>query len=271
MPSCIQWGEERHQECSQTEDQGYNDCCNWWPCSWACDAWVWVSNIVCVGWTWVTTAGCVAWDVVTTGLNAFLVTAESTLGWGLSAIAFVVELILAIPMIGTLIRWVLNGTTHIVFIAAGLIDAGLGLIGIRPEKKLRICTVILRDENGSAVVTVDFAKALLQLAVNVYKRDANVRIMPLGPFKYSTGFADAETVDDSWVIVDGGSSDSTLLDVPCDLWADWLGTGMGFQFKSSTLCFFGSWRRVVGYGAPVSCFIIRSPGAGVVLSGLQTM
>ena len=59
MPTCIEWGEERHQECTETEDQGknecsrradqgYRDCCDWWPCNWFCDAWVWISNIVCV-------------------------------------------------------------------------------------------------------------------------------------------------------------------------------------------------------------------------------
>lgn len=287
MPTCLKWGEERHQECSQTADQGYNectasrdegyrDCCDWAPCSWFCDAWVWISNVVCVAWTWVsnvvcvawtwiTTAICLVWDVITTIVNVILVTVESIVGWVLSAVAFIIELIEAIPILGTLIRWVINIVTQIINILGSLIDAGLGLIGIRPEKLLRVCTVILRDENGNPTATVDFAVAMLQLAANVYKRDANVRIVPLRPFKYSTGFSGAETVDASWVITDGGNSDGTLLDVPCDAAGageDWLGAGSGFQFKASTLCFFGSWRRVVGYGSPISCFIIRSiPGA----------
>jgi hypothetical protein len=283
MPSCLVWGEERHQECAEFADQGYNecsatrdegyrDCCDWAPCSWFCDAWVWVSNIVCVAWTWIsnvvcvswtwiTTAVCVVWDVLTTVINAVLVTIESILGWVLSALAFVLELIFAIPVIGTFLRWLLNIITHVVFIVVGLLDAGLGLIGIRPEKLLRVCTVILRDERGTPVASVDFAKTMLQLAADVYKRDANVRIVPLRPFKYSTGFLDAETVDDSWVITDASNSDASLLDVPCNAGgagADWLGTGSGYQLKSSLLCFFGSWRRVTGYGAPVTCFIIRS-------------
>jgi hypothetical protein len=41
--------------CDQKEDEGYNECCDWWPCSWACDALVWVSHIVCVAWSWVCT------------------------------------------------------------------------------------------------------------------------------------------------------------------------------------------------------------------------
>lgn len=283
MPACLEWAEERTRECSRTEDRGYNecteqrdegyrDCCDWAPCSWFCDAWVWVSNIVCVAWTWVanivcvawtwvTTAVCVLWDVVTTIIGAIIVTLESIFGWILSGIAFIVELIMAIPIIGTLIRWLLNLITHIIWMVVGLFDALLGLIGIRPEKKLRVCTVILRDESGTPVATVENVVALLQVAVDVYKRDANVRIIPLAPFKYSTGFLGAETVDDNWVIVDSSNSDGTLLDVPCNgggAGADWLGTGSGFQFKSSTLCFFGSWRRVLGYGSPVTCFIIRS-------------
>jgi hypothetical protein len=283
MPGCLEWGEERHQECARTEDRGYSectatrdegyrDCCDWWPCSWACRAWVWVSNIVCVAWTWVshvvcvawtwvTTSICLVWDVVTTVVNAVLVTIESILGWVLSAIAFIIEAIEMIPIIGALVRWVVNFVTHIVNLIASLGDALLGLLGIRPEKLLRVCTVILRDENGTPVGSVGDAVTLLQLAANVYKRDANVRIVPLRAFKYSSGFSGAENVDASWVTTDSGNSDATLLDVPCGgggAGSDWLLTGSGFQAKASTLCFYGSWRRVVGYGAPVSCFIIRN-------------
>lgn len=75
MPACLEWGSERHEECSETADRGYNectatrdegyrDCCDWWPCSWLCDAWVWISNIVCIAWTWVSNVVCVAWNVI---------------------------------------------------------------------------------------------------------------------------------------------------------------------------------------------------------------
>jgi hypothetical protein len=289
MPRCIEWGQERHEECSATEDRGYNecaasedrgyrDCCDWAPCSWFCRAWVWVSNIVCVAWTWVsnivcvawtwiTTAICVVWDAITTAINAILVTLESILGWVLSAIAFIVELLEAIPILGTLIRWILNGLTYIGALVGSLVDAGLGLIGIRPEKLLRVCTVILKDENGNPVSTKADVVTMLQLASDIYKRDVNVRILPLKPFKYSTGFSNAETVDESWVQIDGNNGDSDTLDVPCDAGGDWLLNGSKFQWKVSTLCFFGSWRRVLGYGSPVTVFIMRST-PGVLGCGL---
>ena len=43
MPTCIEWVEERTQECTELVDQGQNECsdfqaacCTWAPCSWAC-------------------------------------------------------------------------------------------------------------------------------------------------------------------------------------------------------------------------------------------
>ena len=69
---CIETRDESYQRCDAEEDQGYSrcteqrdqgyrDCCDWIPCSWFCDAWVWISNIVCVAWTWVSHIVCVAW------------------------------------------------------------------------------------------------------------------------------------------------------------------------------------------------------------------
>ena len=289
MPACLEWAEQRSEECSETEDQGYNECddwdrrcCDWWPCSWACKVitWVcvgytWVSNIVCVAWDVVTTTVCVLWDIATTFINAILVTLESTLGWILSAVAFIVELLEMIPVLGTLIRWILNFVSFLLWTVASLIDAGLGYIGIRPEKLLRVCTIILRDEasdaegdeRGTPVASVDTVRVWLQLAADVYKRDANVRLIPSRPFKYTTGFADAEQVTDDWIQIDSDPGDSDTLDVACNApgaGADWLLTGTKYQAKASTRCFYGAWRRVLGYGAPVTCFVIRDiPGNAV--------
>jgi hypothetical protein len=284
MPACIRWGEERHEECSRTEDQGYDECsrsedeghracCDWAPCSWFCDAWVWishvvcvawtwVSNVVCVAWTWVTTAICVLWDTITTLVNAILVTLESILGCALSAIAFLIELVEMIPLVGTLVRWILNAATSLVWLVGGLLDTLLGVLGIRPEKILRICTVILSDEKGNPVGSIENAVAMLQLAANVYKRDANIRLVPLRPFHYATGHASAITVDETWVQTDAARSESNLLDAPCNAGGEWLVAGSLLQSKSSVLCLYGAWRRVLGYGAPITCFLVRSmPGA----------
>jgi hypothetical protein len=211
----------------------------------------------------VTTAVCVLWDVVTTIVNVIWVTIESFLGWVLSAIAAIIELVEMIPVVGTLVRWIIN---FIVFLIGSILSIGdfiAGLIGIRPEKLLRVCTVILRDEEGNSIAATPDVVAALQLACDVYKRDANVRIIPLQWFKYSTGFLGSETVDENWIKADDSSSDSDLLDQSCNAGEEWWLSGTKFQAKVTGCCFYGAWRRVTGYGAPVAVFIVRSvPGSG---------
>ncbi|MCB0725174.1 MAG: hypothetical protein KDC73_10775 [Ignavibacteriae bacterium] len=278
---CAASEDQGYNKCAATADQGYKKCCTWKPCSWLCSAWVWVSNIVCVAWTWVsnivciawtwvsnivciawtwiTTSICVLWDIGTSAINAVIVTLESVLGWVLSAIGFVIELIESIPVIGTIIKYIFNFISTVVSVVFSIGDTILGAIGIRPEKILRVCTIILRDENGNLVSSTEVAKQLLQVACDIYKRDCNVRVIPSKPFQYFSGFSEAETVSDDWIILDSNSSDSDILDVRCDSFNSAFGTPTSsFQLKSSILCFFGSWRRILGYGAPVTCFIIRN-------------
>ena len=90
---CDEWREDRERTCAEEEDQGYdrcsreedqghNECCGWWPCSWACDAWVWVSNIVCVAWTWVSNFVCVAWTwIVSRACVAFTWVVTTSTCW----------------------------------------------------------------------------------------------------------------------------------------------------------------------------------------------
>lgn len=267
---CSETADKGYDECTATRDEGYRDCCDWWPCSMVCDAWVWISNVVCVAWTWVsnvvcvawtviTTTICVLWDTVVTVMASIYGTLESILGWALSAIGAVVELIFSIPYVGAGLRRVVNLFTHAVWAIVGFADTVAGAIGIRPEKKLRICTVILRDNRGEPVSSVEYVKSMLQVAANVYKRDANIRLIPSAPFQYSSGFSDAaETVTDSWVTIDDGTSDDAVLDVPEDSGPDdFESEGSIYQLTASRCCFYGSWRRVLGYGAPVTCFVVR--------------
>jgi hypothetical protein len=169
---CVDWAEESYQECSRWEDRGYSACddwddrcCDWWPCSWGCKlitwvcvAWVWISNIVCVAWTTIVTAVCVAWEVI-----SVIVT----------PLTWLVEIILAIPIIGRLIDEIINLVTMIVWRVVGLIDAVLTLIGIRPLKKLRLCIVILRDEKGNPTTTAATLQPAIDTARQIYRDAAN--------------------------------------------------------------------------------------------------
>jgi hypothetical protein len=273
MATCLEWAEERTEVCTETRDEGYNGCAEWneWF-AWLCVVWVWVENVRCVAWTVVTTSVCVLWDTVTTVVNAILVSIESIVGWFLSSLAAVVEYFECIPGLGALVRWLLNLVTGIVWTIASFWDIVAGLAGIRPEKILRVCPVILSEKTdkpgekkGEPVASMENMVAVLQLACNVYKRDANVRIVPSRPFHYATGFAGPETVKPDWVIVAPEVRDSEMLDPPCEgagVLADWGVPGQWFQHAVLQKCWYGAWRRVLGYGAPVTVFAVRSvPGA----------
>jgi hypothetical protein len=79
---CTQTKEERTQKCTQTKEERTRNCCTWWPCSWGCKAWVWVTNVVCVAWTWVTNVVCVAWTwVVTRTCKAFTWVVKGATCW----------------------------------------------------------------------------------------------------------------------------------------------------------------------------------------------
>lgn len=300
MPSCIIWGKSRHEECSQSEDHGYNECsatedqgynacsrsedqghnacCDWWPCSWACDAlvwiahvvcvawtwishvvcvaWTWVSHIVCVAWTWVTTVICIAVDLLVIVFNVIWTVVEGFFGVVLSGITAIVELIEAIPFLGPIIGFIIHVITQIIWVIISIPDFIGGAIGIRPEKRLRICTVILKDEAGNFTAPDDRVVQALQLAADVYKRDANVRLVPMGLFQFYEPFGGAETVTDKWLTRDAQTSSASYLDGSCADVAINLDASTT-QLKMISLCFTQGWRRVVGYGAPVTCFIVR--------------
>lgn len=89
----------------------------------------------------------------------------------LTPITWLVEIILAIPIIGRLISEILNIVTMIVWRVVGLLDAVLTVIGIRPLKKLRLCIVILRDEKGNSLTTQAALQPAIDAARQIY-RDA---------------------------------------------------------------------------------------------------
>jgi hypothetical protein len=203
----------------------------------------------------------VIWDLVTTVVNFVIETVESILGWVLSLVGLVVSLIFAIPILGRLLRWIWDGVLALVWMIVSLLDMVLGSIGIRPEKKLRLAVVMLNDENGAQLADPASLVPDLQTAIDIYREQANVRIVPSGPFKYRSGFGGKETAAADWVQGTGrGPSGKSVLDVSCDtpaLGEDlWL-TGSTFELMAAGGNFYGNWRRLIGYGAPIVVFAVR--------------
>lgn len=302
---CTEEKDIGYNSCSQTADQGYSECCDWKPCKWFCDAYVWVSNIVCVAWTWIsnvvcvgwtwfsnivcvvwtwvskvvcvswtwvsdvvclgwsyiTKAICVAWDVLTTVFGAIVETLLSALGWLLNGIAFVIEMIFSIPVIGRFFKWVWNVVVSLFTQFLGLIDAAACALGICPEKKLRVCTIIMSDPNGNAFAEKSEIVAELQNTINIYRTEANVRVIPTDSFYYTSALSGAEVATEDWVQVYNNGRATGPIDVNCQggAFSEDLGiVGAGFEVIACTKCFSSNFRRVLGYGAPVVAFYVRT-------------
>ena len=89
------------------------------------------------------------WDVITTGINAIIETLDSTVGWFLSLFSGLAILIFLIPVLGRFLKWVWNIAITAVWSVVGLLDFFICLAGVKPEKKLRVSTLILEDSSGS--------------------------------------------------------------------------------------------------------------------------
>jgi hypothetical protein len=141
------------------------------------------------------------------------------------------------------------------------LDDILGFLGIRPEKKMRVMVVIQRDEGEQAVASAAEILPLLQVAIDTFKGQANVRLIPVGPFNFTSPFQDLPTASLDYIYTESTISDPGTLDVNCggDLFLDDLGT-VGFKFNNKLTddFFYAGWRRVLGYGAPVIAFAVRS-------------
>ena len=58
LKTCAAWAEDVIQYCAQKADEGYNECCDWPPCSWFCDALVWISKWVCIAFGYIVKYTC---------------------------------------------------------------------------------------------------------------------------------------------------------------------------------------------------------------------
>ena len=189
----------------------------------------------------------------------------------LSFLALIVELIFAIPFVGRVLQWIWNAIVlNLVWLAANLIDAALYLVGVRPQKKLRICTIVLRDERGRPVAAVQDVVDMINDAIDILLRECNVQIVNSAPLNFSSGLSDPIRADASWVQVHGRPVATPQLDVACDLPAfgeDLRRGRLGVPAQGSHELLLGNWRNVVGLGTPMTVLVVRSITRPVLFSG----
>ena len=221
-----EWREERVRKCKRRKCKKWCLCCNKWLC--------WIETVV---------VRVVTWVVVTVGKWVVRVVCE-VVNVALDVIGAIAGLIFAIPIIGRLIRQIWDAFLEIVWQLAGLPGVLADILGIDIRKKMRICIIILRDEKGSELTTEAALASTIQDTKTTWKNAANIDVI----------------VQDVHTIIAGDLRESTL-DVNCDFGAwtdDLLAPGSNFELLANIYCFDGAGRKLIGWGAPITVFCVRS-------------
>lgn len=218
-----EWVEERRKECKKRK---------WYdPRGWIC--WFVTTLVLVVRWVvvwvgkWVTYVVC---QVVTFTAN-FLAT--------------FIGLILSIPILGRLLGWLWRIIIlELVWRAvSAIMDLGFAIVGTDPEKKLRLCIVILRDAQRVPMATPESLQPAIEDAGRIFRDVANVKLI----------VGEIHTID--------APAPESNLDPACEpgaLWDDlWL-PGTYFENNSNVQCFDSALLRLIGFRAPVVVFVVRA-------------
>jgi len=217
------WLNQQEQRCREQECNWWCLCCNKWFC-WL----VWVVVRV------------VTWVLVTVGKWVGRLVCE-IVNVILDAVAFVVNLILSIPVLGGIIRTILNWVTEIIWRLVGLLDFLGSLVGIRPRKKMYLGAIV-PSVDGTPIVSDTEIQRQVDAAVAFYDQTCNINVIFTGICH--TGITPPE----------GG------LVVGCDVggfFNDWWLGGSYFELASSTCKFKDGFRRVIGLGAEIIIFAVQ--------------
>ncbi|NIV11058.1 MAG: hypothetical protein GWN62_07115 [Aliifodinibius sp.] len=177
-------------------------------------------------------------------------------------IASLLDLIFCIPIFGRVFKWIWNSLITLVHIIFGLVEYLLWTLGYRPVKKFGIGFLVLRDQNGEPLITPEEIMPAVQKAQEIFDQ-ANVQIIPAFPRPKKLSESGDLPESSTWVRTLRKSAASRILEVDCNLPAmlqDLGLPGTQFQFETLGAFFQTSVRRLTGYGAPVTVFVVKNIG-----------
>lgn len=252
---CIDGYNETKKECNDWADEGYQTCGTWgqdcvawakncvvswipfigpkickvfeWVCTAAqavCKFFVWIAKWVCHGWNVFTTFICLVWQTI----NYLTI-------FG----AVFIKAIFSIPIIGGILKQIVNGATGIFFGAFGFVVEGAfcGLLGICPPKKLRLCVIIGNDGRGP-IANEAQVQPIVDVMKQIFKDQANVTV-----YEHIEGGGNTPNVEPS-----------------CDAkgWLEdfWL-NGTSFEHSANMHCREYRLSSVIGLSSPIYAFVVR--------------
>lgn len=219
-----EWEERQEERCREEP-------CNWWMLC--------LNKLVC--WVVTVVVKVVRWVVVTVGKWVTRVVCE-VVNFVLDVVGFVVGLVLSIPVIGGIIRTVLNWLTEIVWRLVGVLDFVASLAGLRLRKKMYV-GLIIPEQAGAPISTEAAIMPQIQAARALYDTQCNINLIYTGACTTEVPAADGALV------------------FSCDasgFFSDWWLEGSFFELASTLCKFTDSWRRVTGFGAELLAFVANN-------------
>lgn len=218
------WENRQEQRCREED-------CNWWMLC--------LNKLFC--WLEWVVVKVVRWVVVTVGKWVARVICE-VVSFVLDVIAYIINLVLSIPVIGGIIRTILNWITDFIWRVVGLIDFLGSLVGIRLRKRMYVGVLIPRRDGRPVASEADILPQI-DKARELYDRLCNVKIVYSG------------------ACLAGTDAPSGALEVGCSaggFFSDWWLGGSYIEFSTANCEFSDGWRRVLGYGAQIIVVVVSN-------------
>lgn len=218
------WVEREEERCREQPCNWWCLCCNKWFC--------WLVVVLVKVVTWIT-------ETITRLITEVVCT---IVGLVLDLAAFLIGLILSIPIIGGILRTIINWVTEIIWRIISLPDFLLSLAGVRIRKKMYLKLIIL---NNGGVPHTNEATVMrgINTMITLYNTACNINVIYTGvcvPQLVTPG--DANNVDCGA----GG------------FFSDWWIGGSYYELVTSECAFEDGWRRLIGFGGENIVFVIQS-------------
>ncbi len=218
----IEWEERQEKRCR-------DEPCNWWL---AC-----LNKVVC--WFVLVLVKVVRTIVVTVGKWVIRFVCE-TLNFILDVVAWVINMVLALPVLGGLIRVILNWIVEIAWRVIGLPELIGSLLGLRLRKKMYF-SVIIPVIDGAPIATPAQIQPQVDYVISTYDALCNIDMR-------FTGFCTSRVK----MPEAARNPVCSIAGFFQDLWL----AGSYFQLAVNLCKFKSNWRRLVGAGGEIFVFVV---------------
>ena len=179
----------------------------------------------------------------------------------LNLLASAVELVFCIPWIGRLIKWLWNSLLTGLHFIFGMLEHLAWMVGFHPMKKLKVGVVVLSGPDQHPLADTEKILQALERTAEIFHSKARVQLVPA--FRPTNARAHSKDPHLRWVQVAEYAESKQILDLGCNLqaiWEDLHLAGARIQLVSLRRMFATAFRRVSGYGAPVTILVVRRVG-----------